>query len=137
MDTFVPTETGHWVNERFAQIAEVIQDYDSEMYLAWIPPERRIDNSPPYAVIHHPANLGPYVMFHLNEDELDHRVLARIFRGDISKNDVIADIEASDRAKKVLELKQELERKEARLEFIKSVIKSKKHVYRHNGVRYE
>lgn len=133
MDRFVPTETGHWVNEKFAHIAEIIQDYDPTMYLAWIPPEHRTDNTPPYAVIHHPDGLAPYKMFHLQENELDHRVIARICRGDLTKMNVLDQIEAEEAARQILEAKQAMEREEERLDIVKSIVRSPLHTYKHNG----
>lgn len=134
MDIYVPTETGHWVNEKFSRIAEIIHDYDPEMELAWIPPERRgLIPDKPYAVVHKPDGLKEYVMFKLEEDELDERVLARIFNGDAKHVDVLANLEAMDRARKVMEMKERMDKAADRQDFIASVVGSHKHSFRHNG----
>ena len=88
MDLLVPANDGHWVNEAHARIAELINEYDPTMELVWIPPEHRVKNSneAPYAVRHNPPNAEPYIIFYIAEDELDHRVLARIYRGDTTKH---------------------------------------------------
>jgi hypothetical protein len=131
---YVPTETGHFVNEDFARIAEIIKDYDHEMELAWIPPDkRRPTDIEPYAVIHRPLGGKEYVMFYIREDELDERVLARIFNGDLKQTNVIQRLEAYDHAVQVLDLKKKMEQAEARQDFIKSVVGSHKHSFRHNG----
>lgn len=133
---YVPTESGHWVNEKFAQIAEIIKDYDPSIELAWIPPEKRtLFDSKPYAVIHNnPANGSRYVMFYLSEEELDHRVLSRIFEGDTAKgNDSLAKLEAEERARQLVKLKAEMEEAEVRQDFIKTVVGSHKHSFKHNG----
>lgn len=131
---YVPTETGHWVNENFARIAEVIKDYDSEMELAWIPPENRTAfDKNPYAVVHKPAAGRQYVVFYLSEEELDERVLARLFNGDLKNNDPLARLEAEDKARKLLSLKEQMEKADERQDFIKSVVGSHKHSFKHNG----
>jgi len=131
---YVPTETGHWVSEKFAHIAEIIRDYDSEMELAWIPPEnRRPTDKEPFAVIHRPLGKREYVVFYIKEDELDERVLARLFDGDLKHTDVLKRLESMENAKKVMELKEKMEKAEERQDFIKSVVGSSKHSFRHNG----
>lgn len=135
MDLLVPAEDGHWINENHARIAELINEYDPTMELLWIPPEYRVKNSneAPYAVRHNPPDKEPYIMFYIKEDELDHRVLARIYRGDTTKNDVQAMIESSDKAWNNLRTKIALEKAAERQDFIKTVVGSNKHQFKHNG----
>ncbi len=40
---FIPTETGRWVSEHYERLARVVQDYDPQFELRWIPPEARTD----------------------------------------------------------------------------------------------
>jgi hypothetical protein len=135
MDIMVPAEDGHWVNEKFARIAEVIQDYDPRMRLVWIPPENRTDQdqTPPYAVIYTNGQGQEHLVFSIREEELDERVLARLFQGDTGKHDVLADIEAQEKAREVLAYKAKLEKAEERQDFIKTVVGSGKHSFKHNG----
>jgi hypothetical protein len=137
MVVYVPTETGHWVNENFARLAEIISDYDPEVHLAWIPPENRTAfDKKPYAVIHINGTTGKqYVFFYLEESELERfdAVLARLFNGDLKNGDPLARIEAEERARKLMELKIKMEQAEERQDFIKSVVGSKKHSFKHKG----
>lgn len=135
MDIMIPTEDGHFVSEKHAQISEIIQDFDPNLQLAWIPPEHRtVFDLKPFAIIHtHPTSAKQTVVMYVSEDELDERVLARLFEGDITKNDVLARLEAEDKARSVMKLKQEMDKAEARQDFIKSVVGSGIHSYRHNG----
>src|SRR6266498_2890929 len=105
MDILVPTEDGYWVNENHARISELIREYNPDMELVWIPPDRRFDDAIPYAVRHNPPNAMPYIVFHIKEDELDHRVLGRLYAGDTTKHDVLARIEADDQARLNLQTK--------------------------------
>src|SRR5690606_41549331 len=91
-------------------IAEIIQDYNPELSLMWIPPANRTDeDTKPYVVVHTQADGQQYPIFYLTEDELDHRVLGRIFAADMKKhnpNNVMAEIEAYENAQKILEAKE-------------------------------
>ncbi len=136
MDILVPTEDGYWVNENHARISELIREYNPDMELVWIPPDRRFDDAIPYAVRHNPPNAMPYIVFHIKEDELDHRVLGRLYAGDTTKHDVLARIEADDQARLNLQAKIKREKAEERQDFIKSVVGSNKHTFRHNGKIY-
>lgn len=129
----VPLTDGHWVSEQFAQIAEIVHDYDEHLELAWIPPENRTDKTPPYAIVETNGEGKRSIVFTVEEADLNHTILARLFRGDTHKNNVIANIEADEVARKALEMKKQMERAEERMDFVKSVVGSPLHSYRHNG----
>lgn len=141
LDTYtasmVVADDGTWVNANYERLASVIQDYDEEMFLAWIPPElRSFIEAPPYAVIHRPRDLKEYVMFTLTEDEMDRpdEVLARVFRGDTTKNpNVLADMDARNAAIQALKYKEEMDRAEERKDLVASIVGSNKHTFKHNG----
>lgn len=138
MDILVPSTDGHWISEAHSRIAEMINDYDPTMELVWIPPEDRHNsgNAAPYAVRHNPPGKMPYIMFFINEDELDHRVIGRIYAGDIAKTDVGAMIEANELAYTNLENRRKMEKALERQDFIKTVVGSHKHDFKHNGKIY-
>lgn len=131
-------EEGHFLSQDHLRIAEIIKDYNPDLELAWIPPENRLvdDKELPFAVICRPPGGKPYVVFQLAEDEVDHRVLQRIFEADGTKNDVLASLEKKEAALKLIEMKKQMEAAEERREFAASVFKSPKSVYRHNGREY-
>ena len=128
-----PLVDGHWVSEQFAQISEIINDYDEHLQLAWIPPEQRNDKTPPFAILETNGEGKVSLVFTIEEADLNHTVLARLFRGDTHKNNVLANIEADDMARKALELKQKMEAAEERRDLIATVAKSPLHVFKHNG----
>lgn len=99
---------GRIVSAEHLRIAEIIKDYNDELELAWIPPENRNHNEEyPFAVIHSPVGKASYVVFKVKEDEMDHRILARLFTGDLSKNNPQALIEADEAAKALIEFKRQ------------------------------
>ena len=130
----VPAEDGHWINEKFARIAEIIHDFDHRLQLVWIPPENRTAfDTKPYGVLHtSDQGLQKIVMF-IKEDELDERVLEHLFLNDTERHDVIARLEAQDLAQQVLRNKEKMEKAEERQEFIKTVVGSPLHTFKHKG----
>lgn len=134
-DVYVPAEGGHFVSEKHAQIAELINEYDPTLELAWIPPDRREPGDKPFAVVHRPLGQPEYVVCYA--DDCDERLLARVFAMDNAHGNVLDAVEANNAAVRALQLKKEIEQREEAMDLTRSIIGSKKHVYRHNGVRYE
>ena len=130
----VPTEDGRFVSERHAHIDEIINDYDPNLRLAWIPPENRDPNSddPPFAIIDTRTNEP--IMF-AREDEVDERLLARLWRGDNTKHNVLRDIEAQEAAQKALALKERMDREEEAKDFLEWYARSP-WTFTHNGKRF-
>jgi hypothetical protein len=130
-----PTEQGYWVDERHARIAELVKEYNPNLDLVWIPPENRIKNSneAPYAVRHTTPDGKSYIVFHIQQGELDHRVLAKIYAGDTTKHDVLEELEMEEKAKEIIRLKELEDAAADRRDFIKTVAASPLHRFRHNG----
>lgn len=135
LDRAVAMDDGHFVSEKVAYISEIITDFNPHLQLVWIPPENRTedDTAPPFAIMDMSPGREPYIVFTIKEEELDERVLARLFQGDNTKHDVLAEIEAEERAAKILDLKRRMEAAEERQDFIKTVVGSGKHSFKHNG----
>lgn len=130
----VPAEDGHWVNEKFARIAEIINDFDHRLQLVWIPPENRTQfDIRPYGILHSGDDGQQKMVMLIKEEELDERVIEALFLGDTTKNNVLERLEAKEQAARVLQYKEEMEAAEERRDFIKTVVKSGKHSFRHNG----
>lgn len=134
-DTFVPSVDGRLISERIARISEIIQDYDPTFELVWIPPEHRSGLEKPFAVRHNPPGLPSYTAFFLNEDEVDHRVLARLWENDATKHDILSRLEREEKAAEAVRLKERLDAAEERQAFVAAAVGSSK-TYRHNGVAY-
>jgi len=137
-DIAVPTDSGHWVSESHMRIAEIIRDYDPSLSLVWIPVDQRSeeDRGREFAVVHSPPDGPTYTVFHCPASEVDHRLLARLFNGDMAKNNVLNWLDSIEEAKAIIKAKQDMELAEERQELVKSIIKSPKSVYKHNGVQY-
>lgn len=130
----VPAEDGHWINEKFARISEIISDFDHRLQLVWIPPENRTAfDTKPYAILHTADNGAQKIVMYIKEEDLDERILAHLFLNDTERHDVIARLEAEELAAQVVKNKELMEKAEERQDFIASVVKSPLHSYKHKG----
>lgn len=132
-DVPVPTDSGYFVSEKHARIAEIISDYDRDLNLAWIPPDKREPGDQPFAVIKTEPDGYRYVVCYA--DNVDERLLARVFSMDSAKNDVFSQIEAEKAAYEALKLKKQQEEMFEAHDLAGSILRGK-HYYKHNGVKY-
>lgn len=132
---YVATEDGTFISVEHQQIAEIINDYDPTLALVWIPPAKREPGDQPFAVVHSPLGQQPYVVFYA--DECDERLLARVFSSDNARQDVLSVMDRNNQAREILNAKKRMDEAEEKKDIVRSIIKSPKHKYKHNGVTYE
>ena len=131
VDIPVPHSDGRWINERVSRIVEIIKDYDPNLEVAWIPPEKREPGDSAFAIIENYPGKPRQVAFYVDsEAEFDERVLTRIFQGDTTKHDVLGNLEASNRAVEAIEYKKRMEQLEEEYDHMKHVLKSPLNTYR-------
>lgn len=132
------SDAGHFINEKHAVIAGVINDYDPSLKLTWIPPADRCnDDSQPFAIEHFQEDGRRVVVRRLREDEVDERLIAWLFMNDNARNgrDLHAYLAAQDAAAEAIKMKSKLEQQEANADFMTSVLNGKNY-YRHGGKVY-
>jgi hypothetical protein len=80
-------------------------------------------------------NLAPaYVIKTLAESEIDERLIAFLVENNMADpNSKVNRLAILEMAQKAVEAKREIEWLEERKDVMKSIMKSKKHEYRHNG----
>lgn len=139
MSRMIATEDGQFVSEDHKRIAEIIHDYDPALQLAWIPPAARgvEDDGKEFAVIHTQEGRPSYFVFFLSKDEVDHRVLTRLWEADNKDKNVLTALEAQNAAIEAIRMKQNMDDLEDKKELVGSIIKSPKSKYKHNGVAYQ
>lgn len=126
--TYIPADDGRWVDEKFARLAEVVQDYDPAFELRWIPPEHRTtpeDVKNCYAVVETTPN-GEYVVFHAGPLATPEEILTRLFEGDNAKGDVLKRLDAHNAAVEALRLKEKMDEAEEKKEYISWLIGTQK-----------
>lgn len=134
------TDDGHIVSAKHQRIAEIIQDYNPELSLMWIPPDKRSEeDAKPFAVVHTKSDGSQYALFYLREEDLNEDVLAAIFYMDMSKHSprsLELELEAQERARQIYEAKEREERMGEKREFAKFMLKTPLHTFKHNGKKY-
>lgn len=115
---FIPTDDGYWVSEHYERLARVVQDYDPQFELFWIPPDKR--NNPEdikncYAIIEH-SPVGDVVVFHANELDTPESILERLFLSDNKHGNVLERIDAHNNAIKAMQMKEQLDINEERMD---------------------
>lgn len=134
---YVPTETGHWVNEQFARLAEIIHDYDPYLELRWIPPDKRTDpgdSSRPYCIVDTRSN---YVVRYCSDLDDPVAVLASIFAADNRHGNVLNRIDAHNNAAEAFKLKEQMELQEQLQDEAAFLMATKKNYIKHNGKKLD
>jgi hypothetical protein len=88
----------------------------------------------PYALVDEPHLLPAYVIKTLRESEIDERLIAFLVENNMADpNSKVNRLDILAQAQKAVQAKAEVEWLEERKDVMKSIMKSKKHEYRHNG----
>lgn len=78
---YFPSNDGkHWISEKQRRINEILQDYDPNLQLQWIPPDQRSETDMAFRVVHYPPGKAPYLV--CVAAEADERLLASVFKAD-------------------------------------------------------
>lgn len=112
----IPTETGIWVSEHYERLARVVQDYDPQFELRWIPVAARIDpddRKKPYVIWDLVTNTP---VFYASELDTPEDILTRLFIGDNSKGNVLDKIEAHNAAIMAMNMLEDLDRREEKMD---------------------
>ena len=117
-----------FVNAKHQRIAEIIADYDPDLRLLFIPQrDRTAADIYPYAIGHGNDAVGYDIIMYVKEEELDERLLARLWMNDSRKNDPLHYLEKLEEAREAVQLKEELEKREERMDKAKFMIRSPYH----------
>lgn len=131
---FVPAEDGRWVDENYARLAEAINQYDRNLQLRWIPPERRSrDDKKPYVVID--TTIEQPVLY-ASELDTPVEILSKLIMADNTKTKVLDRIEAADLATRMLKAKEWQDQMEEAHDYAKFLMQSPLNTVRHNGKKF-
>lgn len=131
-------DNGMFISAKISRIVELIREYDYRLDVKWIPPNMRGASDPAFAITETLGDGREVVAFYVqSEAEFDETVLARIYEGDNTKGNVQARVAAQNAAiSRVREVRAAEERAQY-YDLAKSIIRSPKHTYRHNGRKYD
>jgi len=141
------SELGEFISDNHRRLAEILNDYNPNLSLAFIPIKDRLPgDTKPFAILEKRPGFEPVIVRYLSEIEMRDpaAVLAWVFEGDTTKHggivNVMRKIELRESADELLKLKRredELEDAREHVAFMVSGGRSKLHTIRHNGKKFE
>lgn len=133
-DLPVPHDDGSFVSAKVSRVVEAIRDYDPNLDVRWMPPSHRGPDDNAFMIVHTmPDGSAHVVMYVKNEEDMDERVLGRIYAADKQGNAVMNEIDAMDRAAKELKDRRFRESMEEAADLSRSMLRSGLHTFNHNG----
>lgn len=133
--TLDPT-TGQVISDKHRRVAELIQEFNPSLRLVYIPyRDRTAEDTHPYAVVHAPPGGKEYVVLSCREDEVDARLLAKLWTADQTNVDVEDYLRKVNAAADLLEKKRIIELKEEARDKAATILRSRLHTYRLGGGR--
>ena len=139
LDVDLPTvhDDGHFISAKVSRVIELIRAYDHHLDVKLVPPDRRAEGDAAFAITERLGDGREFVAFYVDtEEHFNEDVLARIYMGDNTKNDVQAFVTAKNNAADALRHAKQREELEEYYSLLGSMITSKKHTYTHNGRKY-
>lgn len=139
VDVDLPTahDDGRFISAKVSRVVELIRGYDHRLDVIWIPPDMRRPADPAFAITEQLSDGRKVVAFYVQDEEaFNEDVLARIYLSDNQRNDVHAQVQAKNRAVEAIQAERYKEVIAAHTDLMASMIRSKKHTYRHNGRQY-
>lgn len=125
---------GSFISAKVSRVVELIREYDQNLEVKWIPERMRRPGEPAFMITERLRDGREVVAFYVqSEADFDERVLARIYEGDNTRNDVQARVDAQNAAVLAVREAKAQEEREQFADLVHSMVNSKKHTYRHNG----
>lgn len=135
--TYSPSHGG-FINEKHRRIAELINAFDPEVEVLWIPRDKRGPGDKAYALRHSPGNNPPYIFMTIDEEDFDERVLAQVFEMNEAANGpvTVADrLDMQDQARRAVEMWAQKEKLEEARDFAQFLWMTPKHTVNLGGGR--
>lgn len=134
-DFYFPVD-GHFVSQKQVRINEILQEYDPNLQLQWIPPGERNHEDKAFRVVHFNPGRTPYLV--CTADEADERLLARVFEADqVNSPNKLSYIENYNRALELARAKEAMERRQEDHELAAAILRNRKSHFMHGGIDFE
>lgn len=122
-----------WVSQEFQNLAQVINEFDSHLWLEMVPADEQrnlIDKSKVFRIVDDRIN-KPIMYADSLSTPTD--ILARLWDSDNTNGDVVKRMDARNAAIQALELSRQIDEQEARIDFSAFVFKNTKSTWTHEG----
>jgi hypothetical protein len=126
-------DVSRWVSAEFQRLAEVINDYDHNLFLEWIPPEHHaelVDKSKVFRIV---DDRTKTIVMYFDSLANPREILTRLWTADQAHNDPVAILDASNAAAEALRNEAIIEERLAQRDFAMFVGKNTKSRWHHNG----
>lgn len=108
-----------FVNAKFQRVGKIIHDFDPTLSLVWIPQANRKteeEKAKPYALAHTPLGEEPYIIFHLDEEDLHEGLIATIFQARKNAENLTDILDAEEAARQAMHLREQMDLREQELD---------------------
>lgn len=122
-----------WVSAEFQNLAEVLSDYDHNLALEMVPVAEwgnLIDKSKVFRVVDTARNK---IVMHFDSLCSPQDILARIWSMDQTHNNVVATLDAKNRAAEALDMRKRIDELEAQKDLVLFIAKNTKSTWHHDG----
>lgn len=138
----IATDQGYFVSEQHQRVAQIVNDFDRNLEVQWIPPDQRstlTEQAKPFRIVHNGSGKAEgqaYVVMDLAEAEMNGSVIERLFQSRVDKHDIPAQIKAQHDARRLVRLKELEDEQAATRDFDAFRLKTPLHTFKHEGKTY-
>jgi hypothetical protein len=122
-----------WVCAEFANLAQVINDYDYNLFLEMVPVEEQhklVDKSKIFRIV---DDRTKTIVLYADSLSRPQDILARLWSMDQQHGNVVANMDARNAAIQALEMRKNIDEQEAQKDFVLFLAKNTKSRWQHNG----
>lgn len=122
-----------WVSAEFERLAQVINDYDQNLFLEWVPPEHQVNLSDKTKVFRIIDDRTKTIVMYADSLANPVAILEKLWSIDLKHGDVVARMDAHNAAVEALNLKAQMDKREEIMDFVKFIGKTTNSRWRHEG----
>lgn len=122
-----------WVSAEFERLAQVINDYDENLFLEMVPvaeQQNLTDKSKVFRVV---DDRNKKIVLYADSLINPADILTRLWSMDSTRGNVLSRLDARNAAVEALRLKEQMDAREAQMDFSAFVIKNTKSRWEHKG----
>jgi hypothetical protein len=127
------SQADEWVSQEFQNLAHVLNDYDPNLFLEMVPRsewDHLVDKSKIFRVVDTKRNV---IVLYASAIDSPQEILGRVWSMDQDKNDVVAQMDAKNRAAQALILNKHAEELEAQKDLVLFIAKNTKSRWVHES----
>lgn len=122
-----------WVSAEFQRLAEIVNDYDQYLFLEEIPNHVRETINDKKMAFRIVDDRNKKVVLYADSLSNPTDILTRLWSMDSARGNVLSRLDARNAAVEALKLKEELEKREAAIDFSAFILKNTKSSWVHEG----